>query len=533
MAWLDLFEAAGMPDVRGWVRVEQSLSRRRGRNCHRAWVQRDGARSIALTDDLRIEYGGSWFARWPASWRVEVGAYGLVRPTKFHASERVDPNEVIVLRPGNLLTEALAEAAGRPDHCIEPHGSIVASVARASWVRALGHRELAQAMVAAWPIDWSEDELRTALTRVLIVTSDSALRQGAPRSIARPWLSWAASEGRGPAAAGAKRALELLGDDLPPLPADIDAAALVAALPDDLLYPDHDWQPRRHREKLGWPPNQLPRSPAFELLRKGWQALPALVESPPEDRLMRGGILLLDDDEVRIARASALRRNLIEGIAAREFTDDADIEAWWKVARERGELDMMIDNLSHPVANVYASVARLVEHHPAHAAARLSSAWDHLSEARQALVMTVLVDLLWVYPDEPTTVHNLPGLDRLVRRAFASRAFAVAAPAAEASRRLGHRGWVRRATRLVAARLAEISDEGDEAVDRLCDSLALAAPARLAAALAEAHASPRPATREAASKLWWRSCSGDADDEADDEADDVARDIGRRCVPHE
>lgn len=524
MAWLDLFEAAGMPDVRGWVRVERAFSGRGRPNCHRAWVQRVGSRSIALTDDLRIEYGGSWFARWPASWRVDVGAHGLVRPTKVNASDRVATEDVIAMRPGNLLMEAVAEATGRPDRCIEPHGSIVAGVARASWVRALGHRELARAMVAAWPLDWSEHELRTALTRVLIVTSDSALRQGAPRSLVRPWLSWAASEGRGPAAAGAKRVLELLGDDLPPLPIDIDAAGLVAALPDDMRYPDPDWRPRRHRPALGWPANQLPRSPAFELLHEGWQALPALVESPPADRLMRGGIVLLDDDEVRIARASALRIEVIEGIAARAFTDDAEIEAWWEVARERGELDTMIDNLSHPVANVDASVARLVEHHPAHAAARLSSAWDHLSEARQASVMTALVELLWGWPDEPAAVHNLPGLDRLVRRAFASRAFAVAAPAAEASRRLGHRGWVPRATRLVAARLAEISDEGDEVVDRLCHSLALAAPARLAAALAQAHASPRPATREAASKLWWSLCS------ADDQADDAAQDIGRRCV---
>jgi hypothetical protein len=526
MAWLDLFESAGLPDIRGWTRIERARTDGRTRHCDRAWVQPAGARRLAFTDDLRFDYGGTWFAQWPAHARVRVGAYDLVSPPKRRASVRMNRDEVIAERPGNLLVEAIAEAEGKPQECSDTERPIVASVARASWVRALGHRDLAHSMVEAWPSEWTEDGLRAALAQTLIETSDSALRQSAPRSLVRPWLSWAAAQGRGPAAAGAKRALELLGDDTPPLPAAAAADALVTALADDQLYPDRAWWPRPRREALGWRSDEIPRSPALELLRMGWPALPALIERAPADRLMRDGLRVTDDGVVHIALASDLRREIIGGIAERRFDDDAAIAAWWAIARERGELETMVDNLAHDHANVRGSVARLVALDPQHAAARLSSAWDRLSESQKASVVTALVETLWGDPDEPAAVHSLPGLDRFVRRAFASRTFAVAAPAAEASRRLGHRGWMHRATQLAAARLAAISDDDDPALEGLCHTVSLVDPTRLVTVLVEAHASERAATREAAAALWWRFCG------PDDSANDLLPEVmPRRCEP--
>lgn len=469
---LGLLDGVDLPSPLGWRRVERMvLQDHEGLpRCRYAWVQPGRARPIEIADELDIDWAGTWFATWPMHMRVAHDAYDDVEmPVRVAKANVLGANRrPLAERPSDLLLEVTVELDDRP-RCtpLHPH-DVTAAFARATWVRALGHDELAARMVERRPLDWSDELMRTRIADALIDVALDGLRQGMPRARARPLLAHARAICRGRSGDTAAALLAVLGDDPGGVPARDDPDALVAWLAEDLRFPQLRYDPDRLRDEVGWPADQGPRSPAFELIAIGWPALPALLDhGAPEKLLRRGRVVIAPDGTRSLPTTRSFVRRIVSVIAGRPFADDTAMRTWWTHAREHDELTAMIANLRDPDAYLAHSVGRIAAIAPARTIAVIEEVWPTLDERRRAGMMDALAR------EDP---HALRGHERLVARALDSTSLAIVAPAAELARKAGMRGWIppiiRRARRELARQwLRYEPDTADDPLPALLELL--------------------------------------------------------------
>lgn len=492
LAWLDLFDRAGLPDVRGWQRIEQVFATdSEGRpRCRRGWARDDHGHHIVLTDELDIDWDGRWFAQWPMHMRVAKAAYrDVALPVRAAKATVLGGRQDSSERPSDLVADVTATLAGR-DGCASSSTHSVASVlARASWIRALGHAELAIALLERSP-SWKEDWVRDHFATTLLEVALEGLRQGLPRARVRELLARAREVARGERRTHAEQLAALVGDDpLAPAASD-DPEALVEWLPDDLLYPLTVYEPQRARDELGWPDDRIPRSPALELVVLGWAALPALLDRELPPRLMRSaGYGVAPDGTLQTATTSAVIRRVASSIALVPFEDDAAMRRWWAAARPRTELAMRGDQLRSNDAYLGLVAVRILELDPVHGVDRIVGAWPELDDARRGELVAAVVEAAWPSGSRRRRLDAdaIAELDALAKVAKRSRAIEVLAPGAELARRLGQRDWISHAIARARIELvrAETDDEHAIAVIELVATIARADPRRGATLLRE------------------------------------------------
>jgi hypothetical protein len=109
----------------------------------------------------------------------------------------------------------------------------------------------------------------------------------------------------------------------------------------------------------------LNSSPAAELVKMGFDAVPQLIDILDDERFTRvveSTALNLSWD-VRVTRFGDCARQIIEELAGRQFIGEErrkEIDSWWKEIEAKGEKQALIDNLqsAKPFAHAYALMLR-------------------------------------------------------------------------------------------------------------------------------------------------------------------------------
>lgn len=180
-----------------------------------------------------------------------------------------------------------------------------------------------------------------------------ALANGMPRTkVADAWLE-AATMPHLPEASRERleRAAERLGPD-PSGPSEGELEVLVVRLAEDAYFPDSEWVQGADfqyetLDRSEWPQwarleGLQPMSPAWELVRIGWSALPRLRGVMDSGVPLRRGLSRYDEhgEPVVVAAGSvgALALDVASTIAARRFDDVVAFDAWWASVGHEGWL---------------------------------------------------------------------------------------------------------------------------------------------------------------------------------------------------
>jgi hypothetical protein len=475
LSWV---EGLGLPSVLGWTRVERVTSvDHEGRPvCRRGWVQERGAHRIFFDDWIDIDYDGFWFAQWPAHMRVSVDEYAKLRNRLHRKSRHGRRDEFLAERPSDLLAEVTRSLQGTERCGDPPRDAMIPALTRASWVRAHGHEELARKLVDRWHPAWDVEDMRDLIADRLLDLAIEGLRQGMPRARVRPLLETVRSSCACKTSEHAAVLLAHLGDD-PSEPIDPDdPATFVPWIADDLVFPSSVHRAMRRREEVGWGPEVGPRSPALELVRMEWSALPTLLDRPWPDRLMRTNTGRIDSDgRMPLRTTNIALREIVSLIARRRFDDDAEMRAWWERAQVRGETASLESNLVESEYYLQESTERLIELDPGGVVASLQALWPRLDEGGRVVVVQTIVDAV-TDEDEPFDPARITGLRELLHTAVRERSPAMIAAAGEGLLHLGDRTWTKPASRRVRAAMRELElAEGDDDDDDFDVYLALVA----------------------------------------------------------
>lgn len=452
---LRLFEETGLPNMLGWARVEQvmAVDLSRSPHCRRGWVQQRGEHRVLFADEIDVDYDGFWFAQWPPQMRVAKDAYeNVALPVRYARAGRTIRDVPLAERPSDLVVEAIAalrDARSGTPGCLEDHRDwATVTLARAAWLRALGHDKLARALIAraliARPAEWSELQVRRDLAMALILLAHASLQQGMPRSQVRPILERAAAICDGDAGELAARELEMLGAD-PSVPLEAsDPDSLLAWLAEDLVFPMLEYDPSRGRDARGWPPDRGARSPALELVTLGWSALPAIIERDHGDLLMRaGGPLATTASPVPHQTTASVRRSIVSFIALQKFASDETIREWWRVAKPIGEAEALYAVVDREDGWTWRRVERLLVLDGDTALVRLADVLPHAGADPRADIVGAIVEAALPYTGAPgVSPRRGATFERLLTRSARSLALAEVAWAVEGLRRLGRRAWI-------------------------------------------------------------------------------------------
>jgi hypothetical protein len=405
-AWREVFDAAGWPHIGRATRITSRRMRMSGGIvCVEGWHVRTERGPIVLFDDLHVEWGAMFWEHWPEAQRVPVDRYDDLpdlRPmrTARGRSSGTPPRFVI-----GSTAEFLAQIVG-PDCAHPASGPLTPStrlfhVARARWAEMLGHPGLSTLLREreAWAFR-HDDELHDEVARVLTEETRFALSRGMSRREARVRFQRARSIVR---STDLERAIEAtlrdLGDDPPPWPAEPSLEDLVAALADEPYFPARRWEADGPRPTWARGEALEPASPAWELVARGWDALPALRDASRSTRSTRrfrpritseGVITLVGSSVDRLALSVASM------IAGRAFADADALDHWWLAVGVHGRKAAWLSAIAAPDEHValHGIVGELVR-------AGDPDVWPAVRRALADRRHPRRADLLWALEPEP------------------------------------------------------------------------------------------------------------------------------------
>ncbi len=481
---LRLVADAGLPSTLGLQRIEQDLGidMLGRRHCRRAWVLPSGERRVLMFDDLHFDHGGLFFAQWPLQMRQPADVYAEVfLPVRASRGKVLGSDEVLGERPTDLMVEVMTELADGPA-CLDPAiNSEVSSVARAAWVRALGHEQLALDLVGrSRAAAMGMARVRGALAHALHRIATDGLAQGMPRALARSWLERA--QRIMPEHASSASALRDLGED-PREPLVVnDPRSLVAWLGEELTFPLREYDPHFARHRPGWANDMQPRSPSLDLVTLGWAALPALIERTAPVVSLRNG-------SPKLADTAELARTLAGFIARRKFSTDVQMRAWWMRAKSLGEFGSLAADLEEldRQGSFVARVGRLIEIDAPAGLGLVLGAWDTIEAPIRAAILSSAVDMRLA-----SNRAARPQLMRLLARSSRSESLEEAATAFAFLARVGESGWVRAASQRARIELAAPTEASFEHLVQLLVAIVEHDPARGAKLLHAAARGPTP-----------------------------------------
>jgi len=338
--WESMFDAARFPDIGGATRISQRFGGRSA-HCIEGWRLRRGGEPVVLFDDLHMEWGSVFWDQWPQSQRVAFDRYAdvpivgrVVRQAR--VSHRRGPPPPFVSQPTSaFLRELLSPSCSRGSSGPSRGDKRLVALARARWAQMLGRPDIAIAQIEERPeLFRVDDRLTDELTRVLTEQAKWGLSQGMPRRRALVSLQRAQDLAR--TDEGSTRvlaAIESLGTDPPPLPHEPTIDDLVAALPDDLMFPRRVWEPGRIAPTWWAPEGQQPMSPAWELVMRGWDSLPALRKAMTSEvwtRRFHGVMTVEGMTRLNPRSTNAVAFAVAAAITGRTFHTAGEFDAWWR-----------------------------------------------------------------------------------------------------------------------------------------------------------------------------------------------------------
>ncbi len=182
---------------------------------------------------------------------------------------------------------------------------------------------------ASGPEVRDEAQIRPALAGVVLDQARRDLGEGVPRRRIAETLERAARLHPLPEIAAL---LDHLGLDGGPLLATDDPSAWASVLHDDVVYPERRLDISHETAPPPWGDASIPASPAWELVRLGWRALPAVVARAQDPQIARR-------DQRRLVRTvgnTAL--GVAHDVTGVRFGATA-LTSWWKDAQRLSEWD--------------------------------------------------------------------------------------------------------------------------------------------------------------------------------------------------
>lgn len=437
-SWRELLAHADIPGITNSGPAEERSPQRLALAEHSiGWSVTTRFGEVFIDDTLGTRWGAVFYASLPTTERVPRDRYAalpdpvLSNLEKCHHCDIVNPLHGVEATDSARFFVDLARDHDKsrflpqvPDHAPK---FIIPLV----WIRLAemhGHLQLAQRLSKrhAGVQEWV---LREGLARWLLHRGGWALAHGMPRTTVR--ILWERADALRPAEPALQRritwALATLGNDIPPLRADPSVDDLVVRLQDDPYFPDRQWKfPPAHAYGWRYAPDELPAwadaeqpiSAAWELVARGWSALPSLRKA------MRNGIALRRC-QMKVTRegdapclpkrtVADLALDVAGTIARRPFRDASDFDRWWMEAGHKGKLMAHFHALEHTEQEYLDRIVLDLLGDPK------IDAWPALAKAvmRRSEVAMAIERALW--SDEPTQgrlgMHrrSLAGLERVM-----------------------------------------------------------------------------------------------------------------------
>ncbi len=135
----------------------------------------------------------------------------------------------------------------------------------------------------------------------------------------------------------------------------------------DLIWNGTDGEPLHESNEKKSKNEKLALVPAIQLAQAGFHAVPQLIKALDDKRLTRiivVGHPYMPDSPPRVLSVGQCARRILDKIAGRYFTNQAEIKAWWKEIQAKGEKQFMIDAIINGDDYAVNYAKRLVKEYP-------------------------------------------------------------------------------------------------------------------------------------------------------------------------
>lgn len=299
-----------------------------------------------MFDDLHLWWGNHFFERWPDTDRVPVARYrdlvALGPATRVAHATGLAPEPIFEPQAASDFFAQLAQPDCTRGRSGWPAASSrLATVASARWARTFGRPDVADLVVDRNPEAFVvDDQLHDDLAWLVLEQAKQAYVHGMPRSGAIAMVARAQRLARSSQLRHqTDDALRRFGDDIALLPRQPSVDALAAALPDDLYFPKRQWTPDHPPPSWATHSGLQPRSPGWELVALGWQALPALAPALDATTMTRRYVTTttgLDRSYLVTRTHGELARTVVYTITGRSFAGRAAYDRWWVSVGHKG-----------------------------------------------------------------------------------------------------------------------------------------------------------------------------------------------------